>query len=613
MLKAKISNHLRAHYPFYLLLVLGIGLRLWMMLGSGLSNDELSAWHRTRLHSWDEFWYYGVKFGDMHPVFYQALLWCWVRIFGDSDFVFRLPALLFWIASMGLLYRIACAHFSRFSGWLVIAMYAGLSFFVVNTTTSRPYNSGVFFILLAWFVYLNHLKTQNDFNWKSILLLAGALSGAMLSHYFACLTVGLISAVAFFFGNKGQKVQIAFAGILATLLFLLHFSVTWFQVTRGGLEWLGEPNWYWMAEFWHQVFQYVWLFSIPVFFLMLWAGFQSKWSVQRGFTLAAVVVVCTVAYVLSITFTPILREAVIQFFFPMLVLGVVGGFEWKKSPFNFAIPLALGTLFFLHTALVRTPDAPIHYAVFKEIGTARNDLLPEFNKLNTADLFNANDTSYLHRYTSVRADFNLGYVDNEEMVINAFRFADSCTKEHLFYTWTNNPYSPMHFEALRQYYPRAVSGQSFYGSAYFLLSKNLQFDPIEAKTIAVLVDADSVMSGEFGLNQRWQVGELAQTLPLGAYLNFEITFAQQPENELFLVAVAEDDQGMRMKGGDPVFYRASELTRFSMYSNKGFLAFELEEMLQSTDQLHFYLWNPSKEKVEISSLKFEWVVPPGQS
>ena len=178
---------LKKHWVFVSLLLLGLLIRLIFMHYQGLSNDELSAWHRTHFSNWDDFWVKGIKVGDMHPAFYQVLLWIWIKLFGDSEFAIRSTSLIFYILSSLLIYRIGIRHFSKFSGLLLIALYAGLTFTVMNSVFARPYNSGVFFLLLAFYGILE-LKVQQQHLWRWTLLIAISLVGAMLSHYFAFFT-----------------------------------------------------------------------------------------------------------------------------------------------------------------------------------------------------------------------------------------------------------------------------------------------------------------------------------------------------------------------------------------------------------------------------------------
>ena len=145
---------LKKHWVFVTLLIIGLIVRLIFMSEQGMSNDELSAWYRTRFSDWDIFWTQGVKVGDMHPAFYQVLLWVWVRIFGDSEWAIRSTSLLFYILNSYLLYRIGSKYFTQLGALLLQGLYIGLTFTVLNTVFARPYNSGIFFLLIAFWAIL---------------------------------------------------------------------------------------------------------------------------------------------------------------------------------------------------------------------------------------------------------------------------------------------------------------------------------------------------------------------------------------------------------------------------------------------------------------------------
>ena len=114
MVKLSIREKFLEHKIFWLVLFVGLILRLLFIEFQGLSNDELSAWYRTRYPMAETFWKLGVREGDMHPAFYQVLLWVWVRLFGDSDFSIRMTSLIFFGLNLGLLYKISCSFFSKY-------------------------------------------------------------------------------------------------------------------------------------------------------------------------------------------------------------------------------------------------------------------------------------------------------------------------------------------------------------------------------------------------------------------------------------------------------------------------------------------------------------------
>jgi hypothetical protein len=603
MLKEKSIAHFKLHWTFYALLVLGIAVRLFMMSGSGLSNDELSAWYRTGFSSWADFWYYGVQHGDMHPVFYQALLWFWVRIGGDSDFWFRVPSLLFFIANLTLVYQIGKNYFSKSSALLIIACYVGLSFFIINTTTSRPYNSGVFFVLLLLLFLLKGLKKNVEFSWRSILGIVVSLIGAMLSHYFAFLSAGIICVVALFFLPKKNRLKLLIAGVLSLAFFSLHWSVTWYQLNRGGLGWLPPPNWNWLWEFWVLFFQDSVLLGALCLMAILMLGSKfSNWTKERKFFLIAFIAIAIVAYFLSIFFTPILREAVMQFFFPMMFFAFVG--DLKKSPFQKwgLVSFGIGTMFLLSSIIVYPPNEPIHYGVFKEIGEARESISKRIPTVDIMDLVNVNHDSYLEKYTSIDFKENLGDLEDDEMQNTVFERSFQSNNNFAFYAWSNNYHTPMLVETMHRKFPAIIEAGHYRQSAYYLMSKNEDAEAVTTKeNRAVFRDQLGVDSAEFFANHSMKVSEL-RTKKSG-YWVIEGEFSRELNEELIFVVVVNRNGEMLKRNDQPVYYVAHDQKQLSNLNGLGFIAFELNDHLKDDDELLFYCWNPSKSDVHLGKLK----------
>ena len=132
------------------------------------------------------------------------------------------------------------------------------------------------------------------------------------------------------------------SALLSITIFGFHASVTWFQLNRGGLGWLGKPNWYWIGEFWTIIFQQNIGLALLAVISLVYIGSKSKFTLERKFLLMTVLCVGILAYIVSMKFTPILREIVMQYIFPFLFLGVVGSWRFSKNLVNNLGTLSLG-------------------------------------------------------------------------------------------------------------------------------------------------------------------------------------------------------------------------------------------------------------------------------
>lgn len=87
--------------------------------------------------------------GDVHPPFWYALEWVMVHLLGDSELVLRLPAALFGILSVWLLWRIALVlGFDRRTAFLAGLLGALLPGTLYYSQEARMYTALLFFVLL---------------------------------------------------------------------------------------------------------------------------------------------------------------------------------------------------------------------------------------------------------------------------------------------------------------------------------------------------------------------------------------------------------------------------------------------------------------------------------
>lgn len=117
-------SHPRTLALIAIALAIGLLLRVPGMLQS-LWLDEI---FRTRLGlATDRLWW--LLFYDVHNPLYNALMWVWIRVAGDSEIAVRLPSLIASIALIALIWRWAAARFGVLAGsvaglWLLVSPVA---------------------------------------------------------------------------------------------------------------------------------------------------------------------------------------------------------------------------------------------------------------------------------------------------------------------------------------------------------------------------------------------------------------------------------------------------------------------------------------------------------
>jgi len=590
-----------------LLLLLGLIIRILFINEQGLSNDELSAWYRTRFTDWNSFWELGVKTGDMHPAFYQVLLWIWVRVFGDSEWALRSTSLIFYILNSYLIYQICSRYFIKLSGLFIQAIYVGLTFTIMNTVFTRPYNSGTFFLLLSFWAVLEIRNNTVQSKWKWTIILAVSLLGAMLSHYFAFLVASVLGAISMVYVGKKNIKFILISGGIAIIGFLPHISITLFQTGRGGLGWLAAPDKYWITDFIHQFFNESWiLFAILVGLLLiaiLLFGFK-KITGEMIFSFAIFVVTFCGAFVLSHIFTPILRDLVMLFLLPFLMIPLFSVINFKEGWKSNLLIASVAIVPLIHSIWFHKVFEPNHFGDFKNIGKEINLAINQYSKDSITFASNYNNVEYINYY--VENDLEETIIDWDQP--NAFDLLNKKVQKaktpYFCYSVNNKYHSPMFLELIRQYYPKVQKTYLTKYSSFYLFSKKGDRNLKDVFYTGKYIDPGFV-DYEFFNEKKIALKSLPELKSAKDYYLIKSSGEIIGNQPVFLVAVIERDSQILMKNELPYAYFAFDQSKLKNAGSEQefLLAFDLPEGLMDSDILKIYFWNPQKGKIKTSNLK----------
>lgn len=606
MVKNENQSFWKQHGMFISLLVIGLIFRFSFMYHQGLSNDELSGWVRTRFSDWNSFWHFGVKVGDMHPVFYQAFLWVWVRIFGDSEWALRSTSIFFYLLNAWMIYQICRRFFSKQIGLAVVALYVGLTFTIIHTVFARPYNSGTFFLLLAVWSIFEINRRPKRFSFWFVGLSIGFL-GAMLSHYYAFITASIIGLCALLYVSKSNVKVILICGIISILGFLPHWPITAFQLNQGGLGWLSPPKWNWLFDFGYQFFNFSWILfaffvGIIVYSFVKAEHFKSK---EERFIIRVFLLTYLLGHLISVFYTPVLRELVMLYTLPFLFIYLFRGFHFcSGKAFNLVLlifPILIG----LQSIFVSKLWEPKNFGVFREIGQSVNQADLKLGRENMDFASNFNSITYLNYYCNIPIKEPIIDWTNPEVVYQLADRAKKSSKNYFVYNWSNNFHLPMYYEVLRNHFPNVYEHQMFFNSATTILSKkktvskSMQKQILKAKfenTFQSVVVSNEEFIGTIKIPLK-----TLKDYPNTEYYTIQAKGKLDSGSPLFLVATLERDGEILLSGENAVLYAAYDQSRLldSAKNVTFFSAFALPENCLETDVIHIYFWNPEKKKVEI--------------
>lgn len=598
------NTFLKKHAVFVWLMLVGFTLRILFIEHQGLSNDELSAWFRTRYVDWNSFWNLAVKTGDMHPVFYQAFLHYWVKIFGDSEFSLRSTGLLFYLSNSLLIYTICNRFFSKNSGLGIIALYSCLSFTIINTTLARPYNSGTFFLLLLFLSILEINRSSKKISGWHYGIIAAFL-GAMTSHYFAFLTAGMIGIIGLIYLQNSRKKDLLICGTLAIISFLPHWPVTQYQLSVGGLGWLSPPKLNWLIDFTHLFFNNSWIiafFCLLVFGVLFYNTESKLKTPEEKFSVSVFIFTYVTAHFISLFYTPILRELVMLYLLPFLFIFLFRRFQLisikKTNIFFLSFPLILGLYSIVFDNLLQ----PKSFGVFREIGTKVNETDRKIGLKNCTIASNYNNAGYLNYYLKTPVSETIPDWSKPEVLYQLSNRARDSKLNFFLYTWSNSFHIPMYYEVIQKYFPYTEDRKSYFGSAFRLYSKKGKRNLIEQKGIFkkhVKIQSSDEFIGETKI----ELKNILSRIKPEQYLLLKAKGKFTNSSPLYYVATIERN------GEDPILYQAYDQSKLNEIgeSTEFFIAFDLPKDLLATDILKIYFWNPEKQKIEVEKNRLYFI------
>ena len=256
-----------------LILFAGLLLRL-PNLNESLWNDEIWS---TRVLMGSLAALYHTVLDDWHPPFYQAFMFVWIRLFGDSELSVRMPSLLCGISSIFLVYALASEVVGRKTALLTSFLMAVSPAHIWYSQEARPYSLLSFFLLLALVAYLRLKEPEPHRIW--FLIYFGSLFSSAMTHYYLGVYVALISVICFL--DQHQRKRAILAMNFLILVCLAAWIVTVFALmgvpTGGGYLraftfhalWRLFFTWFLFGDSWGAEWRHWEMPSAQIFFLVV--------------------------------------------------------------------------------------------------------------------------------------------------------------------------------------------------------------------------------------------------------------------------------------------------------------------------------------------------------
>jgi mannosyltransferase len=159
---------------------------------------------------------------------YYFMLRAWVHI-GDSEFMLRLPSMIFGVLTVLAIYGLAARLFGRLTGLIAAALLSVHGFHIAFSQMARSYSLLLFLLLLTMYLLVSAMESQSTRDW-TLFTVSAAL--CVYAHIFAVLVLSAFVVAIVFpkpFQVEGRKiflVAILFEHFIApmALFVLLHHS-----------------------------------------------------------------------------------------------------------------------------------------------------------------------------------------------------------------------------------------------------------------------------------------------------------------------------------------------------------------------------------------------------
>ncbi len=355
-------NKRKGSWNIYMLLsgliFLGAGLRLYGLSDKGLWMDELYSLSFSDPDN-DLATVFHKTVEDVHPPFYQIVLWLVFKLFGYAELTSRYFSVVIGVSVIPAMFYLGE---KLFSAW--VGIYAGflvsVNFFLISLSQDgRSYQLLVLLVIVSFIAFVDLIEKKNL---KGVILYA--LTGSMLvnTHYFGVFPVMAQAVLLLYFSfRSGMKKKLLGMGGIAGLLIAMSLVSSVFYILD---NWSRNVNWITRPEddFFVEVFMTQigrgLLALVYIFFLVCGLADLMRRDDRRDAMALLLLwwgLGIVIAYVRSVFYIPILTFKNMIVFLPVVILLTAYGIDLVRNGFCRCVVLVF-VFVMSFTQLYSSPD-----------------------------------------------------------------------------------------------------------------------------------------------------------------------------------------------------------------------------------------------------------------
>lgn len=629
----QILNTIRQNWLFSLILIIGIAYRFIPIFNYEFSHDELSGLSRTVYPTFLEEINKAIKI-DAHPALVQLFLWYWVKLFGYNEIAIKLPFLLCGIFSIYYIYSFGKTFFTKNTGIIASTIVSCSFIFLVYSSYSRMYITGVLFsilFLISIFKILfdENVKTKDYFIFVLFSLLCA------YNHHVSSLFAFIAVALSFFYINKAQLKKYLTFCLLAIILYLPHLPITLYQFSIGGIGaqvggWLPPPRTNEIYFFLKTLFgcgtSGIIIMFLFLIFILISIFKLTPISRKQTFLFWLFVINYLIIHLYSVFKNPILQNSGLLFCgisLILLVCSFLASFTQKQATLA---SLLLIVLFGFQNFNEKHLFSKVHTHEFEQQVRTYLSIEKDFGVNSVSGIFASEEvfvSIYEKKYNKIINHITV--YDSEFSSISHLReHLKSLHQSYIILGGLN----PLTIQLIKEYYPYVFSHNEGYFSNVLVLSKIKQptYDTsilenvnIENSKLKVITNTQKKLiftnsKVEFAINKsddefpfNIELGinksNLKQYQFLVGKLSIEADSISQLGNDKLCLVVGE-------KGKESIFYKDEVLSNYFDASKKNqtvcielFAGSEFKKWQNKNMNINLFLWKTKDTHYKIVNFK----------
>ena len=601
-----------------LILLAATLLRFWHFSRIPFMHDEFSALFRTGYSSFHDLILYGVKLNDSHPAGVQVFLYYWIKLFGISEPVIKLPFAVFGVCSVFLIYKVGESWFGKTTGLLAAAFMATVQYTVFYSQLARPYSPGLFFTLLSVY-YWTKVVFKDKLKKSNVVLFVLASAANAYIHAFTLFFLLVQMLTGFLFVKKNRFQVYILSAVAIAVLYLPHVPVFFAQLKRGDNGgWLGAPKPSFIIDFFEYLFQFSSGFLLLTLGIATYLSFRFYNTGKRKnrFRLIAIAWFLTTfltAYLYSVLRTPVIQYSTLYFVTPFLLLflfSFIREINLKVTATAVMLILISGS----GVLIAKRQHFKIMYCQgFDQIPKKVLKNLEKYKTGKTAIILHAPDTRmfdyYFDKYGS-KPDYFSFTKKVEFDSLN--RWLQTVKPERILYGGADYP--PLYVvETLKDDFPFVLEKQSWFNSVFYFLSKKKE-DEKTMINVGIMEHGKRLNAGSkrfFRLRPEQKFSPALETAvdTLGlnrlSVLNAAATLSDTtvPDKSLLVFDLRRPD-------GKAFYWSAAPLKKFYKKTEKHQYTVHISKRLQSLGTippktvLKIYIWKKDSVEMYLKDIRF---------